>query len=85
MNKSSNIVELKKSIIDIINNLNENNFLLEKDITFFLDKCYILNYYLNNGFLDTILYDTQLKYHDNYDRLYIFRNIEKIKTFINII
>lgn len=79
------IVELKKGIMNIIRNLNENNFLLEKDLAVFLDKCYILNHYLNNEFLDTILYDIKLKYNDNYDRLYIFRNVDKIKTFVNVI
>lgn len=78
------LIELKKSIMNIIKNLDENN-LAENDLTSFLNKCYILNYYLNNNFLDEILYDIKLKYNDNYDKLYIFENIEKIKTFINVI
>lgn len=79
------VVELKLCIMNMIKDLNENNFLLEKDLMSFVDTCYILNYSLNSGFLDEILHDIKLKYNENYDILYIFRNIDKIKTFIDVI
>lgn len=78
------IVSLKKTIKNMIKNLNDNTFLLQGDIMEFVDICYILNSYLNNDFFEEILYDTKLKYINNDDNYYIFENIEKIKTFINL-
>jgi hypothetical protein len=79
------IVELKGNIECMIININSSDFFFENDIINFIDTCHILNKYLNNEFFDDILYDTLLKYNNNYDKLYIFENIEKIKKFVNVI
>ena len=79
------ILKLKGRILNMIKELNSNLFFLDKDVIKFIDTCYKLNSYLNNAFFNTILYDIRLKYTDNYDNLYIFENIEKIKKFVNVI
>lgn len=83
--EDNKILELKRLILNMTKELNSNLFFLEEDIIKFIDTCYKLNSYLNNGFFDTILYDIRLKHDNNYDKLYIFENIEKIKKFVNII
>lgn len=83
--EDNKILELKRLILNMTKELNSNLFFLEADIIKFIDICYKLNSYLNNGFFDTILYDIRLKHDNNYDKLYIFENIEKIKKFVNII
>jgi hypothetical protein len=79
------ILKLKIIILNMTKELNSNLFFLEADIIKFIDICYKLNSYLNNDFFDAILYDIRLNYDNNYDNLYIFENIDKIKKLVNII
>ena len=83
--EDNKILKLKLIILNMTKELNSNLFFLEADIIKFIDICYKLNSYLNNAFFDTILYDIRLKYDNNYDNLYIFENIDKIKKLVNII
>jgi hypothetical protein len=83
--EDNKILKLKLIILNMTKELNSNLFFLEADIIKFIDICYKLNSYLNNDFFDAILYDIRLKYDNNYDNLYIFENIDKIKKLVNII
>lgn len=83
--ENNKILILKTLILNMTKELNNNSFLLERDIIKFIDICYKLNSYLNSDFFDTILYDIQLKYDNNYANFYIFENIEKIENFVNVL
>lgn len=76
------ILYLTNNIKNIIKQINSDSFIFKDDIIKFIDTCYMLNNYLENSFFDSIVYDTFLKYNDNYSDFYILENVEKIHLFI---
>lgn len=83
LGKSESIIRtLKKQILNLINELN-NNVLDESDIDKLIDYCYKLNRHLDNKFFDSIIYDLQLKKNNIYDDFYILQEVDKIKLFVH--
>lgn len=81
MIKINKVENLKKCIITLIQQILCFT-LIESELEHLLNKCHVLNNYLQNNFFDNILYDTQLKIQDKYDEFYIYENLNQIKEFI---
>jgi hypothetical protein len=80
LNKMNNS-ELKLYILNKIEEINDNSFILEKDIEILIENCYKINNKLKNTYFDNILYDIELQY--KYDEFYLLRNIDKIKLILD--
>mgnify|MGYP003350438679 CR=1 FL=1 len=86
--KNDDVLKLINSIKNIIRQINSDSdsnidiFIFKDDIIKFIDICYRLNNYIKNDFFESIIYDTFLKYNDNYSDFDILKNVEKIDLFI---
>lgn len=73
----------KLFILNKIQEINNNSFILESDLKILIENCYQLNNNLKNTYFDNILYDIELKYINKYDEFYILESIDKIKLVLN--